>query len=56
MIFFISVTVAATDQTVVKHKSSHHKGSHVAKKVKTELDPDPDPASHLTDQIQCRHP
>ena len=36
--FLISVTAAATDNSVVKHKSSHHK---VAKKVKTELDPDP---------------
>ena len=43
--FLISVTTAATDNNSdVKHKSSHHKGSHVAKKVKTELVPDPDPA------------
>ena len=39
--FLISVTAAATDHSIVKHKKSHHK---VAKKVKTELDPDPDPA------------
>ena len=41
MSFLISMTVAAAaNNSDVKNKNSHHKGSHVAKKAKTALDPD----------------
>jgi hypothetical protein len=41
MSFLISMTVAAAaNNSDVKNKNLHHKGSHVAKKAKTALDPD----------------
>jgi hypothetical protein len=41
MSFLISMTVAAAaNNSDVKNKNSHHKGSHVAKKAKMALDPD----------------